>query len=434
MTNNKTKTIMKIKDTLLTGVLALAALSSCTSEDMEEKLSGGSQGELKLSVDVLKPESTRAVTQVTDFPVIIYDAEGKTIHSYATVADVPSSILIAVGNYTVESHTPGAIRKKMAEAYYRGVTPVEIIKDVTSPVNVLCKMQNSVIAVNYDDEFRSVFASWEITINDGGETVLSFDNNTAVNTVYWYFGEEGVKQLTVNFRGTTTEGSTVASKYTLTKDQADESYDDDRQNFGGGDAININFTPTESTEGRLTGVTINADVTFTETNENVDIIVVDKPGFEPGGGGEPDPTPGGDEGNITLNLPADISFPFLTPPSDTSQGDTYIAATAGLKSITVKIESTSDDMISSLGDLNSGYGVDFIGGAEIVGNQNVVALFNSLNQPLSVPTKGDTEYNFPIGNFFGFLKVLAGKHTFHLTVTDMDGAVKSGSLNITITE
>ena len=427
---------MKIQNALLTGALALAALSSCTSEDFEEKLSaGGPKGELQLSVDVLKPESTRAVIEVTDFPVIIYDAEGKTIHSYSTVADVPSSIMIAVGNYTVESHTPGAIRKKMAEAYYRGVTPVEIIKDVTSPVNVLCKMQNSVITVNYDDEFRSVFASWEITINDGGETVLSFDNTNATNKVYWYFGEEGVKELTVNFRGTTTEGSTVSSKYTLTKDQADESYDDDRQNFGGGDALNINFTPTESTEGKLTGVTINADVTFTETNESVDIVVIDVPGFEPGGGDEPDPTPGGDEGNITLNLPADISFPAFGASSvDPSLGDTYIAAAAGLKSIIVKIESTSSDMISSLGELNAQYGVDFINGAEIVGNQSVETLFENLGQPLTVPNEGDTEYNFPIGNFFGFLQVLVGKHTCLLTVHDMNGAEKSGSLNITITE
>ena len=421
---------MKIQNALLTGALALAALSSCTSEDFEEKLSaGGPKGELQLSVDVLKPESTRAVTEVTDFPVIIYDAEGNTIHSYSTVADVPSSIMIAVGNYTVESHTPGAIRKKMAEAYYRGVTPVEIIKDVTSPVNVLCKMQNSLITVNYDDEFRSVFASWEITINDGGETVLSFDNNTAVNTVYWYFGEEGVKQLTVNFRGTTTEGSTVASKYTLTKDQADESYDDDRQNFGGGDALNINFTPTESTEGRLTGVTIDADVTFTETNENVDIIVVDKPGFEPGGGDEPDPTPGGGEGNITLNLPADMTVSAATDPA---LGDTYIKADNGLKSISVKISSTSEEMISSLQDLSAGYGVDFISGAEVVENQKLVDLFKDLGQTLTVPNEGDTEYTFPIGNFFGLLVFLSGDHTFDLVITDMNGNTKNGKLVLTV--
>lgn len=420
-----------MQNTLLTGVLALAAMSSCTSEDLDEKISRGQEGELQLNVDILKPGS-RATTEVTDFPVIIYNADGKTVYSYDAVSDVPSSILMSVGNYTVESHTPGTIRKKMAEAYYMGTKDVEILKGITSPVTVLCKMQNSIITLNYSDDFGTVFSSWEISIDDGSETALSFDNTSASNKVYWYFGEEGAEQMTLNFRGATTEGSVISQRYTLTKDQADESYDDDRPNFSGGDAININFTPTESTEGNVTGITINADVTFTETNENVNIDVIDVPGFEPGGD-KPDPTPGGDEA-ITLDLPADISFPLFNAPSDLSLGDTYIAAETGLRSIKVKIESTSQDMISSLGDLNTQYGVDFIKGAEIVGNTSVVSLFENLGQTLSVPAEGDKEYNFPIGNFFEFLKVLAGQHTFILTVTDMDGAEKSGSLNITVVQ
>ena len=91
-------------------------------------------------------------------------------------------------------------------------------------------------------------------------------------------------------------------------------------------------------------------------------------------------------------------------------------------------------MNSSLADLNTQYNVDFITGAEIVSNQNVVALFESLGQTLDVPAEGDKEYTFPIGNFFGFLKVLAGEHTFNLTVTDMEGNTKSGKLKITVTE
>ena len=245
-----------------------------------------------------------------------------------------------------------------------------------------------------------------------------------------------MESLKVNFRGVTTTGASIASSYILTKDQASESYDDDRQNFGGGDAITLNFNPTESTEGNITSITINANVTFTETNETVDIEVVDKPGFNEGGGtGGEDPNPGGDdETGITLNLPADISYPAFTTPADPSIGDTYIAAQNGLKSIIVSIASTSSDMNSSLGDLGDQYDVDFINGAEIVGNQNVVALFASLGQPLDVPNEGDTEYTFPIGNFFGFLKVLAGIHTFNLTVTDMNGNAKNGQLKITITE
>ena len=424
---------MKLQNTLLAGAIAIAALSSCCNEDAFDAME--QTGKMQLAVDIAKPQA-RATSEVTDFPVIIYNAAGTQVYSYSTVAEVPANIILEVGNYNVESHTPGAISKKMAAPYYKGVQDVEILKDITSQVNVLCKMQNSKITVNYSDEFRNVFSTWEITVNDGSETALSFTNSSTSNSTYWYFGEGGVESLKVNFRGVTTTGASIASSYILTKDQASESYDDDRQNFGGGDAITLNFNPTESTEGNITSITINANVTFTETNETVDIEVVDKPGFNEGGGtGGEDPNPGGDdETGITLNLPADISYPAFTTPADPSIGDTYIAAQNGLKSIIVSIASTSSDMNSSLGDLGDQYDVDFINGAEIVGNQNVVALFASLGQPLDVPNEGDTEYTFPIGNFFGFLKVLTGIHTFNLTVTDMNGNAKNGQLKITITE
>lgn len=423
---------MKLQNTLLAGAIAIAALSSCCNEDAFDAME--QTGKMQLAVDIAKPQA-RATSEVTDFPVIIYNAAGTQVASYNTVADVPANVTLEVGNYNVESHTPGSISKKMSAPYYKGVQDVEILKDITSQVNVLCKMQNSKITVNYSDEFRNVFSTWEITVNDGSETALSFTNSSTSNSTYWYFGEGGVESLKVNFRGVTTTGASIASSYILTKDQASESYDDDRKNFGGGDAITLNFNPTESTEGNITSITINANVTFTETNETVDIEVVDKPGFNDGGGtGGEDPNPGGDdETGITLNLPGDMSFSASTVP-DKSAGDTYIAAENGLKSITVSLASTSDEMNEQLGLLNEGYGVDFINGAEIVGNQNVVALFASLNQPLDVPAEGATEYTFPIGNFFNLLVILPGEHTFNLTVTDMNGNTKSGKLKITITE
>ena len=423
---------MKLQNTLLAGAIAIAALSSCCNEDAFDAME--QTGKMQLAVDIAKPQA-RATSEVTDFPVIIYNAAGTQVASYNTVADVPANVTLEVGNYNVESHTPGSISKKMAAPYYKGVQDVEILKDITSQVNVLCKMQNSKITVNYSDEFRNVFSTWEITVNDGSETALSFTNSSTSNSTYWYFGEGGVESLKVNFRGVTTTGASIASSYILTKDQASESYDDDRKNFGGGDAITLNFNPTESTEGNITSITINANVTFTETNETVDIEVVDKPGFNDGGGtGGEDPNPGGDdETGITLNLPGDMSFSASTVP-DKSAGDTYIAAENGLKSITVSLASTSDEMNEQLGLLNEGYGVDFINGAEIVGNQNVVALFASLNQTLDVPAEGATEYTFPIGNFFNLLVILPGEHTFNLTVTDMNGNTKSGKLKITITE
>lgn len=408
------------------------AFASCMSEDLESKFTaGGDKGTLELGVELLQP--ARRDVSTVNFPVVIKDASGSVVKEYATVAEVPASIVMAVGSYTVESHTPGEIAKSMSNPYYKGASDVEIVKDVTSPVNVVCKMANSQVNINYDEEFRNVFTAWEVTIDDGSETALSFTQSSTTNTIYWYFGEAGVKQLVVNFRGTTTTGNTIAARNVLTKNQSSTGgYDDDNTNFTGGDLITLNFAPTESTEGKITGITLSANVVFDETAEDVNVGVIDVPGLnDPTGGG--DNPGGGDTEGITLNLPEDITMAFNGAAAlDKSLGDTYIAAGAGLKSIMVRIESDSEDMNGSLGDLSEQYGVDFLAGAEIVGNQNVVSLFESLGQKLSVPAEGDKEYTFPIGNFFGFLQLLTGKHRFHLTVTDMNGNTQSGSLLITV--
>lgn len=432
--------MMNMKNSLLMGALSAFALTSCVNENDDLYKVGQSTGTLELDVDILQPIS-RAITEVDNFPVYLYDAEGKPVQSWSTVPEVPEKITLSVGNYTVVSHTPGEITKQMSSPYYKGAKDVEILKGVTSGVQVVCRMENSPITVSYADDFKDVFVSWEITIDDSeagadSQTAISFTNTSSSTApIYVYYGEDGVKALKVNFRGTTKDGSTVVSKQVLTKNQADTHYDNDRENFGGGDALTLVFKPVESTDGKITTITINAEVTFTETNETISVTVVDKsnmddPGDEPGPGD--DPTPGGDD-KITLNLPAPISYPLFGAGSvDKSLGDTQIAAEDGLKSIVVKVESTSSDMLSSLNDLKKQYGVDFVGGAEIVENQDVVKLFNDLQQPLSVPTQGDKSYTFPIGNFFGLLQVLQGEHTFNLSVTDMNGQVKTGKVVITI--
>ena len=427
---------MRIASKLLLGAMGISLLTACTSETFEG-FGSKATGVAQLNIDIKNPESknpeTRAITETRDFPVNIYNAQGEKVLSYEAASLIPEKVVMEVGNYTVESNTPGIIRKTMTEPYYKGQESMQILKGVTTNTEVICKMQNSLVSISYGSDFREVFTSWEITVSDNTDTNYGFTHNSG-SSIYLYFGEEGAKELTVNFRGVTTEGSTIASRSKLTKNQADESYDDDRENFTGGDALKLNFTPTDATDGKITGIGIKADVVFEESTSDVIVEVIDKPGLEeggnenPGGGDTPDPTPGEDNA-ITLNLPADMT---VSGDTDPALGNTYIKADNGLKSIKVKISSTSSEMISSLQDLNAQYGVDFIAGAEVVQNQKLVDLFKDLGQTLTVPKEGDTEYTFPIGNFFGLLVFLSGEHTFDLIITDMNGNTKSGTLVLTV--
>ena len=505
-----------IKNSLLFGALSVVALTSCVSEITDLNTVGKDMGTMELNVDIVQPQ-TRAVTEVSDFPVIIYDSEGKeVVKEYATVSVVPERITLPVGKYMVQSHTPGEIEKKMNKPYYKGVVEAEIIKlNTNSKVDVLCKMKNSPISVTYDDDFRDVFSSWDITVDDGSEgstTAFAFSEDSSA-PFYWYFGEEGVSELKLNFTGITkADGSTVKQPLIMKKDTNSPHYDNDNPNFSGGDALQINIKPVESTEGKITSIAINATVTFTETNDTVDVVVIEKDDLNesllPNGlsfsantasavlgqdftspvlsnphnltlswtssntavatvnqsgevtlksAGETTITAtfagdavyeagsvqykltveasGGDD-KITLTIPAPVTLSKdESATADPTSGDVVMHADNGLKSIMVKVNSSSEEMMEQLAAVADGYpGVDLVNGCEVVGNQNLVAFLGGLDKVITVPDEGQQDYTFPVGQFYLFLGILPGEHNFVMTVTDMKGNKKTGTVKVTITE
>ncbi len=431
---------MNYSKILFAGAFVSMALVSCTNEN--DYLAGSTdKGTMVLAVEQLRPTpkysaaQTRAV-ETADFPVTVYNkADGQEVLSYAKASMVPNKVVMPVGEYYAVAHTPGEMDKIMSTPYYRGTEDFQILKAVSTVATITCRMANSSFKINYSSDFASVFSSWTVTVDDGSATALIYTNDLdGLNPAIKYMAfEENVSALRVNFRGTTSTGTRIVTTSTLTKGNATEGYDGDSEYFTGGEALVLNFSPVESTEGDITGINLSANIRFEESEEDFDLEVEDvltdggETGGEGGGetGGEGGGETGGNPDAITLDLPENMT---LSPSTDPALGNTYIAAAAGLKSVQVKISSTSDAMMESLAALGVNYGVNFATGAEVVGNQDLVTLFSDLGQTLEVPAEGDTEYVFPIGNFFSLLLVLPGDHTFYLTVTDKNGNVKSGEL------
>ena len=424
------------------GCAAALALVSCVSEDLS-KNAGKDSGRLQIGVETQDPLKTRAdAYTVTNFPVTIYNEDGTTkLQSYDAVSAMPEQILLPTGTYLLEAHTPGVMERIMSAPYYKGTELSVIQKDVTTQSTITCKMANTSVSVHYDQDFLDLFTSWTITFDDGTDNAISFTNEDgeAPSAIYWDLGE-GVEKLIVNFRGVNRDG-TITAKNELTKSQATETYDGQSANFAGGDAVVVNFTPVEATTGYVT-IGITATI-FGQAAEEVPAVVqiVDNGTFTPDDGNGDEPNPGddpqpGDDNAITLTLPAPLAFAMGEGAElDPSLGDVHIAAEKGIKSLVVIAESSSEDMTASLEAMGGGYGLDFLNaGVEVVGNSGLVSFFSMLGKNLSVPAEGDTTYDFPVGNFFSLLDVMAGTHTFHLTATDLEGNTKTGAVVITVNE
>lgn len=413
------------------GTVAALSLSSCMNEDFPS--ANSRKGSMSLSVDYLKPTITRAGVETSDFHVAIYEAEDNDWYcTYEKASLIPNKITMPIGAYYVKAHTPGTLQKIMESPYYAGVDEFEILENVITKSTVVCRMANGSFTVKFSSDFTQAFSDWTISLTDGSESAIIYtsQDGTNVPTMYMQFAE-AVSALTVNFIGTTVDGNRISTTNKLTKKQASEQYDSDTEYFSGGDAIVLNLRPVESTDGNISSITINANISFEESEESFDMEVEDVIPDTPEEEQPEQPGDGGEASNaITLQLPQNMT---VTKDTDPSLGDTHIKADNGIKSIIVKITSTSEDMSGALADIAGEYeGIDFDNGTEVVGNQGLVDLFTTLGQSLNVPAEGDKEYVFPIGNFFSLLTVLSGDHTFIMTVTDMNGNTKDGQLTLTI--
>lgn len=432
---------MKLTNIIALSTAAILCLASC---EMKNELTGSlvskeDTGAVELEVSVKQPVSqTRAEEVATNnFPVTIQGTStGVTdvLKEYATADEVPSSITVPVGEYTISSHSPGTLEKQMNAPYYAGSTNITVTKDVASQVDVVCRMANSRIQMLYGEDFKEAFSEWTITIDDGSEMALSYtQTNLTPDAIYWHF-DDNVTAITVNIKAKTVEGNTVTESRTFKKSDAAENYEEVGDTFTGGDALEIKMGTVESSTGDLTGITITTNITFENESESVEIPTTDPD--EPGEGGGDPVEPG--EGAVTLNLPEDVTYSISASDAPAS-ADAYIASEAGLDKIIVTITAGNDAFQAILVDLTMD-GQSFLaenGGVDLIDNSDFGNLVSTVGS--QAPTDGTKEYTFPIGTFFTFLDMTGatdpGKsHEFHITVTDKNGETATGVFKVTINE
>lgn len=431
---------MKLFNTITACLLLCAGLVSCEMKD-ELKGSGAGTSEVGyLSLGVAVNASQNSVVSradnanddgenvgvavsADDFPVTITGVTdpsySKEYESYAALkAENGGKVELPIGEYTVTAHSNAELEPQMATPYYEGTTPIKITAGVEYSAEVKCTMKNMKIQLTYTANFLAKFESWDITINDGSDNILNFDETDKNPAAVYWMVAENVTEIKVAITATPTGGGQeITESRLLSKPEG--------SNWAGSDALTIQMeenTSEDPTGIQGSGITINASVSFDEDSEDVPVTV--KPDNDP-----VPPAPG-------PKLPT-VTFPqnTYTLPADASKNaDAVITSTAegGIQSVKVQIVGGND----GFADITSTMG--FADGLELVGNTDLGPVISTIVQGLEMPQAGDTSYTFPVGGFFKILQQMGATtaedgHVFNITVTDANGTA-SESLSVKVTE
>jgi len=433
---------------ILAGCALALGLASCEMKDELLDKGGNASGEmgvldLSLAVNAANNVVTKATvdggTEVDGptvsaegFELDIANADGsyKKTHEYDPEN---TNIELPVGDYTVTAHSPGECEATSTAAYYSGKQSFEITAGETKPVSVLCKMANTKIQVTFDNSLKDAFKSWTVTVTPVGvqDMAYPFKGTSAdfkqPEAIFWML-PDNVRTIRAEFQGVNSEGKNVTVSYSFEKPvEADSEY------WTGADALAIKVNSQETAEDNpsgVNGVTIDAEVTWDELEDNVTIPVEGTPTeptdpSEPGTD-EPDEPATGEGPKIILN---DTEY---TLPADASKNaDVMIESKAGLSSVKVQIIGGNDSFSDIVGPMG------FTEGIELVGNTTLGPIISAIVQGLEMPQKGYTSYKFPVGGFFSTLQLLGATtepngHQFIITVTDANGEADA-SLSVKVT-
>ena len=450
---------MKLFNTITACLLLCAGLVSCEMKD-ELKGSGAGTSEvgyLNLGVAVNASqnsvvsradnanndgENVGVAVSADDFPVTITGVTdpsySKEYESYAALkAENGGKVELPIGEYTVTAHSNAELEPQMATPYYEGTTPIKITAGVESSAEVKCTMKNMKIQLTYTANFLAKFESWDITINDGSDNILNFDETDKNPAAVYWMVAENVTEIKVAITATPMGGGQEVTESRLLSKP-------DGSNWAGSDALTIQMeenTSEDPTGIQGSGITINASVSFDEEEEDVPVTV------KPGNDGDddnkepepPTPTPEPELPTVTFpqntyTLPDDMEADadiLIQTALKNGSSDEYV----GLKNVLVKIilgNQGFKDALDFIKDM-----ADFTGeGVDLVGNTSVEPLLQYIAPSLKVPVENAPNYSFPVGAFFETLLDIGttgeSAHVFEIMVTDNNGNSLSEPVRLNI--
>lgn len=355
---------------------------------------------------------SRAATSATyNYVIRIFDANGDQVGSDYIYGQMPESIVLNTGTYSMKIQSQSQIPSAEFEAPVYGATVNGIVieEDQTTDLGVItCKLINIKVSVGYNEAMWAVLGDDANVLVEIGDGALNFAKGESQNG--YFAAPEVSNAMTVKFAGTV-DGNYATMTRAFTDVKA-------------GQWRKINFIMTVNEEGDATFDVVVED--WCDEKELANNIEVSEEVIGP----DPDAGEGEEE---NPDAPKVIYKGGSVPTSpivitDGMELGFTISAPKGIAGLSVDIASTNADFNNDV--LSMGISpIDLVNPSEAQ-----IQICNMFGLPYGANLVGQTETAFDLSGAVTPLLGFPGTHSFTLTITDAEGNSTSTTIKMKVNE
>lgn len=355
---------------------------------------------------------SRAATSATyNYVIRIFDANGDQVGSDYIYGQMPESIVLNTGTYSMKIQSQSQIPSAEFEAPVYGATVNGIVieEDQTTDLGVItCKLINIKVSVGYNEAMWAVLGDDANVLVEIGDGALDFAKGESQNG--YFAAPEVSNAMTVKFAGTV-DGNYATMTRAFTDVKA-------------GQWRKINFIMTVNEEGDATfDVVVEDWCDEKELANNIEVSEeVIGPDPEAGEGEEENP----DAPKVIYKGGSVPTSPIVI--TDGMELGFTISAPKGIAGLSVDIASDNADFNNDV--LSMGISpIDLVNPSEAQ-----ISICDMFGLPYGANLVGQTETAFDLSGAVTPLLGFPGTHSFTLTITDAEGNSTSTTIKMKVNE
>lgn len=360
---------------------------------------------------------------------------GVAIMTFEKYSEMPTSIEIAPGTYTMEAGSHGQSDAAFSQPIFYGVSDSFVVEaGKVVPVSVTCKLINMKVTIKYTEAFgREINSDFEIAVTNGKGNLI-FDKTTIDNGISGYF----------------TVGDLVL-RLTATKRQGGDEVLHEVSIPGGAaqDHFVVTFDAQETGDvifGGESGSQSGIIIDYTLNNKEQDIII---PGEDETPVEEPDvPGEGENPDGSDPSDPSDPANEYLPEITGDGIGTAKVVTAAEMNSANINVylktlngKTIKDVIVDIQSDVLTADVLSVFFGSNkfsLVNTGNYTSNMQALGlipADGEQPIEGRSEYTFKIGGFMPALFAIDKErisHKFIITLIDSDDKSTTETCTITL--